>query len=1793
MKFFMQYVWLVSILFSCSYSWEINTHRAIDRVAIDSADNKSINLHNFISDVQIENEIYEDISYEGYQLRNGTQATFFNYIESSLGEPNGVSNWEQSFENYGYQNLIEAGTILEDAVYADSWVAWNGRFNNHFYDSQNAGAPLTWGWGSRTDAISWAKGGEDSDNQYSLHEAIKSFRNGFSTANSEERRKARAKMFVSLGHILHMLNDMNVPAHTRDDSHPEGDPFEVWMRGGEQGDSFGGFKIIETDLSNNNTNIQSEARSATPYKYESFESNMKREAIFTGTHFFSKGTIFYKPWFRDAYSPKKAEVIQTPSTPLGNNVFKSYIESTSSDLVGHKKLAIAIDSYIIENLQTIVVNSTANDDLDTTMVFENDISVFEDNGFHLISRAVANAEGFVNYFFRGRLKAEVSSCGLFVKNISNPNLVADSSVVTFKQDGNITVYADKPDGNRTFILTQPLHRDLAVDEEILIPELGDKLWKNNFRDENASIPLTVVFNGNIGVDEGVAVAKTTANAPTLSKELTQGVVEVTLSWDRCYPMVDLDLETNWDAGVLEVHDDENSTFEYYVIEDDKSIYPGSYSFYGRDKTDHSLLDEEAMQEDPIDIYVFAKAPGTKKLYKVEATVPGQLDIGRLFDIDIREKEVVVYPSPDVTPVVSAPYRPVERGFDECAGNRSCGCIPCEYKIRGPLQEVTLGPISGAAVTVYRASDMNTPLFVGKTTEGRDIYTTGIIEIPPEEASIFDDEEIYIIKAQGGEDIDSNDDFTVDETPVKNNGTLHAIVTGKQLKELSLKVNILAEIAYQVSKDKLGDLSQKDELFAHLDDVAKRILKSKVFPIDGDYSIHYSDILLWLPTVDKKLLFKDYDTYVHPIVEKVYADSDYAQDAYKFVYESVTPGAPEIFGFAGQVDVNAPANSIIGALEIASEGASAITTIVLSGEGHENFSIDAKGVVRVAQGASFDMGAMPLYRLEAVAVNESGISSLGAEVIIEVADLPNAPYATSLEVSTLVENTPPGTLAGKIVFEDAESTVTSVQLTGEGSEDFTVNISGEIYVAEGAHIDYERQSAYPLEISATNAQGNSSLPVMVNIAVKDVFDTPAIQLVFVERVSEAAPIGHSIGTIDVLREGVGPVTGFTILGGDNIPFKIDSNGTVRVASYLNYEVKDEYSFMAVAQSDYGDSNRVYVNIIVDDAPEVGMPVLSDFTGSVSEDAVTGTVIGKLALQSGSSPVEAIVLSGMGSEYFTVANDGTITVSSAALLDYELFQTYDLKAFARNANGSSAEVDFHISVTNVQDMPPHVMETYVKVSEDAEPQSLIGQLLFEQGDAAVSSFELEGIGSDKFLVESNGTISLNAELDYEAVSRYQLNIVAHSSIGDSNIATINIVVEDVPDSPPVVYEFSGEVDENVVEHTLVGRVTFDEGSSPLNTFSLSGTGSELFAIDLDGVITVAAGALLDYEKTSTYSLYAVATNSYGSSQSVPVTIAIRDIPEVATLEPLFASVRDQAVAGTIVGYLPVQENGEPIIEMRLDGIGKEDFTIDVNGRVTVSEVANLDYTLQAEYFLSVQAVYAQDVSERVEVKIEVTPYMDTRHVDPFSDGSAIIIHPLDDERSLQGTMLTGTPLFSDESKFGKSIYHANNTGCNGLGISQHEGDFTMSAWVKPQQTIDLLQESTTGVAYYLSRNQSEVFHPNWVDGTKGQVTLGLSVGTNGIVVPEHKANLMTSLLTYNGAINAWDFVVVTVENRTPSLYINGVFVKKGKQAPFTTLHPNYLGGCGSLTAHRMYGFIDQVSIFNRVLSDEEILELYNMQ
>lgn len=531
---------LLLVVSTPSLAWEVNTHRAIDRCALTTecgGQNKARSLHAFAADAGITDESYE---YEVFEEYGPT--TYFDYILTGEGGllwgKGGISAWNQSFSSYGYQSLIEAGTILEDSQAPDTyhewydtslWEAAYGRYNNHYADAQNGWKGLTYGV-SDTDAITWAESW--ATNRYNYTSALEYYKKGFTESDEDQRRKYRAKMLVSVGFLLHMLNDMNVPAHMRDDSHPEGDIFEKWMRGGDSGKNAGGFKIIGSVLDPNvDRDILSAVSGAVPFKYSSSSSFRKfyeNEGLFTGVNFYSKDTIsvsfgLAQKYF--SYRPTISEVNLYTGDSVG------FVTSNSPDLLtGHKKLAMVHATKIWNKY-----GDQVSTDYKYGMRFNNDNSVYIDNGINLIPRAVANAEGFINYFFRGRTKASMTGNTLSIKNISDPSLVASPQTVTFKSGGTFWIYYETYKRVAKYLHYINLPNDLTVGESVSI-DLSPYLNTSVQADSGETLKLTVLFEGDIGAEKGLSVAiakKLTNDAKLYSAKITLKNYDQTLkTWNN-------------------------------------------------------------------------------------------------------------------------------------------------------------------------------------------------------------------------------------------------------------------------------------------------------------------------------------------------------------------------------------------------------------------------------------------------------------------------------------------------------------------------------------------------------------------------------------------------------------------------------------------------------------------------------------------------------------------------------------------------------------------------------------------------------------------------------------------------------------------------------------------------------------------------------------------------------------------------------------------------------------------------------------------------------------------------------------------------------------------------------------------------------------------------------------------------------------------------------------------------------------------------------------------------------------
>ena len=177
----------------------------------------------------------------------------------------------------------------------------------------------------------------------------------------------------------------------------------------------------------------------------------------------------------------------------------------------------------------------------------------------------------------------------------------------------------------------------------------------------------------------------------------------------------------------------------------------------------------------------------------------------------------------------------------------------------------------------------------------------------------------------------------------------------------------------------------------------------------------------------------------------------------------------------------------------------------------------------------------------------------------------------------------------------------------------------------------------------------------------------------------------------------------------------------------------------------------------------------------------------------------------------------------------------------------------------------------------------------------------------------------------------------------------------------------------------------------------------------------------------------------------------------------------------------------------------------------------------------------------------------------------------------------------------------------------GDFTYEFWVKPESTIPVNEdELNTGVGSFVDANQSMpfvifpvqgvTFYPDPMNVIE-HATLGVAVGTNGIILVEHSTNHAPSILVHYTPITDWTHIAVVYSGQSAKLYINGNYRTRGWQTDQTALFvgtervikPSFqFGGAGVDPRHQFKGIIDDLRIWNGAKSENQILNnLYKEQ
>ena len=1124
-----------------------------------------------------------------------------------------------------------------------------------------------------------------------------------------------------------------------------------------------------------------------------------------------------------------------------------------------------------------------------------------------------------------------------------------------------------------------------------------------------------------------------------------GIITVELRWKNID--IDMNLEVDMPFGEQDIKD-VGCPQEHYYVASEQDVEPGVYPVYVR--TDTSDIDASVI---PQRVSLVIHASGEAMTFDFNITSVDMLNIGHVANIIIKENKLVQFESFRTGTGFVEVKHYVENPVD--GQHRYTEFL---YEIQSTLKQAMMGPLSNAVIKVTEAKSFHTnvDLYVGATSGGESILTSGLLHFPNDFLRTLDDKKYYVISIVGGTDIDANDDGIVDDNFRTSRGTLHAILSGRRLKNENFKVTILTEVAYQLTKDMFIDDLNTTKMIKKIDYISRKLLNSD---IDFDGKIDHNDLLCWIPTNDKESLRKNYDTAYSPIAEKIYKNETIYNESVALI------NVPQLM----MVNENVQQGTLVGQLVTDLEEPVSIHS--LSGQYSDSFIMNSNGKLILADEQLLDFETVSHYKLNAI-ISDGYENDFIQTINIAIINIIESP--PKLELSTfgaIAEDF----LIGEVVMQIGtggltldENSVDSYKMVNASVENmFQIDADGVITLI--SPLDFETQSVYWVDVVAINVAGESE-PVRYMIHVTNVSDGEPVLNDTTFNISEHAEIETTVGNVDINSSGVFPIVSMSITGMGAEAFDIDKNGTVVLRKILDYASQNIYELNVSATSQFGTSDRVTLIIEVENILEVP-PVLQDINITLKSNITVDSVLGNVLKEIGDTPIDEFVIS--GTDMFSVDTNGDIYLKKPL---YENNQTqYTFTVYAKTMLSQSNSAMIHIKVVSSI------------INSIDTPNRAMGVVLSSDGTKA---YVADGYAGLQVIDVSNiMEVQIIGSLDtpYYAMSVVLSSdgLTAFIADGDSGIQIVDI---SIPISPQVISSidtlgFASDIvlsaDENkiyvadgysgiqiidIAEGKIIQTIDTSEYASHI-TLSADGMkvyveeGNRLQIVDISNVSSARItgvtytpnyfyNVLLSKDKKQAYH----ASGSVGleivdsSDITAPQTLEIidtRDWAQAVTLSKdgtkVFVAddssglqiidirqkeiedkvpglysppiiIDEDASVGSIVGQMQITYQGRSgITSMVLQGEGSEDFAIDMNTSIRL--VNPLDYDVKNTYELKVLAMNSVgtreiDVMIRVHTVPEISDFSTT--VNSMSEAGTLVGRLdmwADDETTIDSILLSG--------------------------------------------------------------------------------------------------------------------------------------------------------------------------------------------
>ena len=612
---------------------------------------------------------------------------------------------------------------------------------------------------------------------------------------------------------------------------------------------------------------------------------------------------------------------------------------------------------------------------------------------------------------------------------------------------------------------------------------------------------------------------------------------------------------------------------------------------------------------------------------------------------------------------------------------------------------------------------------------------------------------------------------------------------------------------------------------------------------------------------------------------------------------------------------------------------ATTTYSLAGADAARLSIDSSGIITFSNSPDYDYpadaDANNIYQIT-IAASDGSITA-SQELAISITNVNEAPeFASTSAAVDAPENSAAAFYTASADDQDADTSMTYTLYGGADVDFFDLDASSgslsfkQAQDREAAANDADLDYTYAVEIAASDGEFNAPTNLTLAITLTNVNEAPTVTNT-VQEVSVLEATANSSANFAYTITATDPESDlltFTLGGDDASAFDINS-GTGAI------------SFKAGSSGTGSD-------------PDYDTPVDAD-----------GNNVYELALQ---------------------AQDSSGDTSDPVALQVTVLDVSSAPTFLDSSGNSLATTiggsEFADSLTLTENATG-VIYTAITVDDDSVAD-FSGYSVSGGADAAAFS-----VGS------SSGELSFTTAPDYElpqdddSDNIYVVQVTA-ADTDESTMIELTITVTNLNDSAPTIAAQSLGVNEDATDGSEVGAVTVSDADDPATTYSAwtitSGNTGSAFAIDADGLITVADTSQIDYESgTTSYSLD-VSVSDGDNTGSGTVTININDTNDEAPIvaSSLAFSIAEGSADTTEVGTATATDAdaGTTFQSWSITG-GNTNTAFAINpssGVITVANAAELDYEGTNTYSLLVTVSDGDNTSAEQTITINLTDVND---------------------------------------------------------------------------------------------------------------------------------------------------------------------------------------------------------------------------